>query len=84
MTFVVNFDLPVDKFGNADCETYLHRIGRCGRFGKTGISINLIDSEESYKIMKQIQDHFCKFCYFAVAYHSALFYFIHSQPAREV
>lgn len=58
VTFVVNFDLPVDKFGNADCETYLHRIGRCGRFGKTGISINLIDSEDSYKTMKQIQEHF--------------------------
>ena len=34
VTVVVNFDLPVDMRGNADCETYLHRIGRTGRFGK--------------------------------------------------
>uniref|UniRef100_A0A6P4ECD4 DEAD-box helicase Dbp80-like n=1 Tax=Drosophila rhopaloa TaxID=1041015 RepID=A0A6P4ECD4_DRORH len=32
VTIVVNFDLPVDVRGNADCETYLHRIGRTGRF----------------------------------------------------
>lgn len=34
VTIVVNFDLPIDQFGEADCETYLHRIGRTGRFGK--------------------------------------------------
>lgn len=34
VTIVVNFDMPVDQKGNADCETYLHRIGRTGRFGK--------------------------------------------------
>lgn len=33
VTIVVNFDLPVDLEGKADCETYLHRIGRTGRFG---------------------------------------------------
>ena len=33
VTIVVNFDLPMDVKGNADCETYLHRIGRTGRFG---------------------------------------------------
>ena len=34
VTIVVNYDLPVDVQGRADCETYLHRIGRTGRFGK--------------------------------------------------
>lgn len=34
VTIVVNFDLPMDQAGEADCETYLHRIGRTGRFGK--------------------------------------------------
>ena len=28
VTIVINFDLPTDKAGNADCETYLHRIGK--------------------------------------------------------
>lgn len=58
---VVNFDLPVDKYRQADCETYLHRIGRTGRFGKTGIAINLIDSQESMDIMRQIEKHFGKY-----------------------
>ncbi len=31
VTIVVNYDLPVDVNGRADCETYLHRIGRTGR-----------------------------------------------------
>lgn len=39
VTIVVNFDLPVDTSGEADCETYLHRIGRTGRFGKPLIVI---------------------------------------------
>lgn len=58
VTIVVNFDLPVDMKGQADCETYLHRIGRTGRFGKRGIAINLIDGEKSLKVLKQIEDHF--------------------------
>lgn len=34
VTMVVNFDMPVIyDTKKADCETYLHRIGRTGRFG---------------------------------------------------
>lgn len=33
VTLVVNFDIPTQ------CETYLHRIGRSGRFGRKGIAI---------------------------------------------
>lgn len=33
---VINFDFP------ARSESYLHRIGRCGRFGHRGLAINLI------------------------------------------
>ncbi|XP_056633594.1 DEAD-box helicase Dbp80 [Diorhabda sublineata] len=58
VTIVVNFDLPVDMSGKADCETYLHRIGRTGRFGKNGIAINLIDSQKSMEICKAIEKHF--------------------------
>jgi len=60
VTIVVNFDLPVDQNGKADCETYLHRIGRTGRFGKTGLAINLVDSPKSMGIMKEIEKHFAK------------------------
>lgn len=60
VTVVVNFDLPVDIARRADCETYLHRIGRTGRFGKAGIAINLVDSQESLTLLKHIEDHFGK------------------------
>lgn len=60
VTIVVNFDLPMDAKGNADCETYLHRIGRTGRFGKSGIAINLVDSEKSMAICRTIENHFKK------------------------
>jgi ATP-dependent RNA helicase DDX19/DBP5 len=58
VTIVVNYDLPVDLNGKADCETYLHRIGRTGRFGKRGLAINLIDGESSLKVLREIEGHF--------------------------
>lgn len=60
VTIVVNFDLPVDMNNKADCETYLHRIGRTGRFGKSGIAINLVDSDNAMQICKTIENHFSK------------------------
>lgn len=60
VTIVVNFDLPMDVNGQADCETYLHRIGRTGRFGKHGIAINLVDSDKSMQICRIIGNHFQK------------------------
>ncbi|XP_037942665.1 DEAD-box helicase Dbp80-like [Teleopsis dalmanni] len=60
VTIVVNFDLPMDSKGNADCETYLHRIGRTGRFGKSGIAINLIENEKAMAVCDTIKHHFKK------------------------
>ena len=37
---VINFDFP--KYA----ETYLHRIGRSGRFGHLGIAINLVTFQD--------------------------------------
>lgn len=50
VTIVVNFDLPVDLNGEADCETYLHRIGRTGRFGKRSTALRYI-----YQVCNQIR-----------------------------
>ncbi len=36
MNVVINFDFPKNS------ETYLHRIGRSGRFGHLGLAVNLI------------------------------------------
>uniref|UniRef100_A0AAR2LSR3 RNA helicase n=1 Tax=Pygocentrus nattereri TaxID=42514 RepID=A0AAR2LSR3_PYGNA len=60
VSVVINFDLPVDKDGNPDNETYLHRIGRTGRFGKRGLAINMVDSKFSMNILNRIQEHFNK------------------------
>ena len=40
LSLVINFDLPREK------ETYIHRIGRSGRYGRKGFAINLINSSE--------------------------------------
>ncbi|XP_061542515.1 ATP-dependent RNA helicase DDX19B-like isoform X2 [Phycodurus eques] len=58
VSLVVNFDLPVDMDGNADNETYLHRIGRTGRFGRRGFAINMVDSEHGMDVIRQIEIHF--------------------------
>ncbi|RDD47259.1 putative ATP-dependent RNA helicase DDX20 [Trichoplax sp. H2] len=41
---VVNLDLPNDP------ETYLHRVGRAGRFGSSGIAITLTTADERQKL----------------------------------
>ncbi|KAF9929426.1 DEAD (Asp-Glu-Ala-Asp) box polypeptide 20 [Linnemannia zychae] len=40
VNLVVNMDLPRDP------ETYLHRIGRTGRYGTTGLAVSLVDDTE--------------------------------------
>ncbi len=57
---VINYDIPVDKDGRPDYETYLHRIGRTGRFGKKGTAINLIDDTRSIEVLAAIESHFAK------------------------
>ena len=56
LTHVINYSLP------QDAETYVHRIGRTGRAGKTGVAISLVSPGESRKfaqvkriVKKQIQ-----------------------------
>ena len=46
ISHVFNFDLPNDM------ESYVHRIGRTGRAGKTGIAISLATPSEQYRIRK--------------------------------
>ncbi|XP_071015401.1 ATP-dependent RNA helicase DDX19B-like [Oncorhynchus clarkii lewisi] len=60
VSVVLNFDLPVDRDGDPDNETYLHRLGRTGRFGKRELAINMVDSKFSMNVLNKIQDHFNK------------------------
>lgn len=55
VSLVINFDVPVDQDGRPDVETYVHRIGRTGRFGRQGVSINFVHDEISYREMKTIE-----------------------------
>ncbi|KAF7683528.1 ATP-dependent RNA helicase DBP5 [Astathelohania contejeani] len=45
VNLIVNFDLPIFK-GNASTETYIHRIGRSGRFGRDGFVIDFVTNAE--------------------------------------
>jgi len=47
---VINFDFP------KHAETYLHRIGRSGRFGHLGIAINLITYEDRFNLHRIEQE----------------------------
>lgn len=48
VTLVVNYDLPVDvKMGGPAFETYLHRIGRSGRFGRKGAAFNFVNTQRT-------------------------------------
>lgn len=48
LPFVINYELP------ANAEDYVHRIGRTGRAGMTGVAISLMD-EYDYKMFNSIQ-----------------------------
>jgi translation initiation factor 4A len=48
---VINFDVP------KDVHTYLHRIGRSGRWGRKGVGINLITRRDAAKL-KEIEEYY--------------------------
>lgn len=47
---VINFDFPKSS------ETYLHRVGRSGRFGHRGLAINLITYEDRFNLYRIEQE----------------------------
>lgn len=51
VSLVINYELPTQK------ENYIHRIGRAGRFGRKGVTINLISADEA-RAMEEIEKHF--------------------------
>lgn len=58
VTMVVNYDVPELRRGQADPETYLHRIGRTGRFGRVGVAISFISDADGWRMLREIADHF--------------------------
>ncbi|KAJ7019825.1 P-loop containing nucleoside triphosphate hydrolase protein [Mycena alexandri] len=67
VNMVVNYDLPLmyergsgrggadGALDKPDIETYIHRIGRTGRFGRRGISINFVHDKKTWLQMEQIE-----------------------------
>jgi len=53
VSVVFNFDMPQFE----DKENYIHRIGRCGRFGRKGTAISLLSPAEK-DVMDQIASHY--------------------------
>jgi superfamily II DNA/RNA helicase len=47
LSLVINYELPTNR------ENYVHRIGRAGRYGRKGTTINLLMEEET-KMMEDI------------------------------
>ncbi|KAI9754950.1 MAG: RNA binding protein snu13 [Chaenotheca gracillima] len=58
VSMVINYDVPEDVHGNADPQTYLHRIGRTGRFGRVGVSITFVHDKRSWRQLAEIQKYF--------------------------
>jgi ATP-dependent RNA helicase DeaD len=50
VTHIINFDIPQDP------ESYVHRIGRTGRAGQTGLAVTLVTPREIYHL-KTIERH---------------------------
>jgi ATP-dependent RNA helicase RhlE len=50
VTHVINFDAPADR------DTYVHRIGRTGRAGSTGVGITFFKPDEAKEIRRMATD----------------------------
>ena len=51
VSLVINYDLPTNR------ENYIHRIGRSGRFGRKGVSINFI-TQADVRYLKDIEQFY--------------------------
>ncbi len=62
---VINYDLPIKPIGDGsdvrlrpDPDTYVHRMGRCGRFGRQGTAITLLQTQQDEDILLDIERAF--------------------------
>jgi superfamily II DNA/RNA helicase len=49
---VINYDMPETS------ETYLHRVGRAGRFGTKGLAISFVSSSKDAEVLNSVQSRF--------------------------
>ena len=51
VSLVICYDLPNNR------ELYIHRIGRSGRFGRKGVAINFVKSDD-IRILRDIEQYY--------------------------
>merc|ERR550514_1326989 len=52
VNIVINYDMPEIS------DSYLHRVGRAGRFGTKGLAITFASTEEDAEVLKKVQSRF--------------------------
>ncbi|OAO92331.1 hypothetical protein AXX17_AT5G10880 [Arabidopsis thaliana] len=52
VNIVINYDMP------DSADTYLHRVGRAGRFGTKGLAITFVASASDSEVLNQVQERF--------------------------
>merc|ERR1719146_311994 len=52
VNIVINYDMPEDS------DSYLHRVGRAGRFGTKGLALTFSSSDEDADVLKKVQERF--------------------------
>uniref|UniRef100_A0A7R9XWM5 RNA helicase n=1 Tax=Prasinoderma coloniale TaxID=156133 RepID=A0A7R9XWM5_9VIRI len=52
VNIVINYDMP------KDANSYLHRVGRAGRFGTKGLAISFVGNDEDSEVLNNVQSRF--------------------------
>merc|ERR1719456_239497 len=52
VNIVINYDMPDEG------DSYLHRVGRAGRFGTKGLAISFVATDEDQEVLKKVQERF--------------------------
>jgi ATP-dependent RNA helicase UAP56/SUB2 len=52
VNIVINYDMP------DSADSYLHRVGRAGRFGTKGLAITFVSSTADSEVLNQVQERF--------------------------
>merc|ERR1711904_243716 len=52
VNIVINYDMPTES------DSYLHRVGRAGRFGTKGLALTFCATDEDEDVLKKVQERF--------------------------
>jgi ATP-dependent RNA helicase UAP56/SUB2 len=61
VNIVINYDMPeftAPQTASEAADSYLHRVGRAGRFGTKGLAISFVSSPEAAAVLDAVQERF--------------------------